>query len=228
MVYMSEMARINVFQELHTVREKTRRSLAIPYVLFPAHILPYIKFHCAVFRPLILKAARLDESDMSNKPLIVHSESGVELSSPQITITFKLFLSVSERTLVDCTVMTLRSSYGTIMMKSFREKKIFPTVTEAAFLDIMAQQMNTSLEQLRSTYVDIDHTGYVDTARSLVRALAVATGAAEVEEDAEKRDDHEFSGFLRSIPPKKYCTRTVCAALQRGHRDRLDGELEIK
>lgn len=196
LVDMSEMARVKGFLELRTVREKTRRSLAMPYVLFPGYILPYIKFHCAVVRPQILKAARLDESDMSNKPLIVHSESGVELRSPQITKTFKRFLSVSEPTLVDCTVMTLRSSYGTMMMKSFREKKIFPTLTEAAFLDIMAQQMNTSAEQLRSTYVGIDHTDYVDTARSLVGALAVATGAADVEDHAKKGDDHDISGFF--------------------------------
>ena len=89
--------------------------------------------------------------------------------------------------------MTLRSSYGTLMMKSFGDFP--PTHDEIAFLEIMAMQMNTRTEQLRSTYIGIDHTDYLATAKGLVRALAVTNGTQETE-DADVGDEGDLAGFF--------------------------------
>lgn len=128
-----EMARSQGFLQMRTVREKTLRSLAMAYVLFPAYVLAYVKCHFAVVRPFILKTAPLDEPEMANEPLIVHSESGLDLITPQVTKTFKRFLTVSEPILADTTVMVPRSSYGNLMMKSFQKRKYSQLTTRILF-----------------------------------------------------------------------------------------------
>lgn len=189
---MTQRAREQGFIEMSTVKEKTSRSLRMPFVLFPSYVLKYVRFHCSTVRPAIIDQAEKDESDLVHKSLLIHTENGHSLITPQVTKTFQAFLRMSEPTLADMTVMMLRSSYGTMMMHSYREKKIFPNLDEAAFLDTLSTQMNTSVDQLRSTYIGLDHTDYLDTAKALIRALAVTTNPDDTEETidlVENEDD---------------------------------------
>lgn len=54
------------------------------------------------------------------------------------------------------TVMALRSNHGKMMMRAFRAKSTFHGMTEDAFLNILARDMNTSPEQLINKYSGID------------------------------------------------------------------------
>ena len=62
------------------------------------------------------------------------------------------------------------------MMRSYRNMKMLTQRDEISFLEMLSMQMNTSVEQLRSTYVAIDHRDYLSTAKALIRALYVTTG----------------------------------------------------
>ena len=83
------------------------------------------------------------------------------------------------------------------MMQSYRRKEIFPTYDEAAFLDTLAMQMNTSVEQLRATYIGLDSSDYIDTARALIRALAVTTDPEASDDPIDCVEEKaETSGFF--------------------------------
>lgn len=77
------------------------------------------------------------------------------------------------------------------MMHSYRRKEIFPIFDETAFLDTLAMQMNTSVEQLRSTYVGLDNSDYTKTAKALIRALAVTT---------DPDDSNDTIGLVEEVP----------------------------
>lgn len=168
----------------------------MPFVLFPAFVLKYIEFHCAFVRPSIIDAAGLDEAHVSSRPLLIHTENALDLITSQITKTFQGFLKVCEPSLAQTTVMDLRRSYARIMMKNYRDKSIFPNHDETEFLEILASQMNTSVEQLRVTYIGIDTSDYFDTAKGLVRALALSTDIENTEDLDNSCARDELSGFF--------------------------------
>ena len=61
-------------------------------------------------------------------------------------------------------------------MKAFQEKCIFPDLDEEAFLYKLSKVMNTSPEQLVTTYVGIDRSDFEDSAKQLVSVLEIDTG----------------------------------------------------
>lgn len=94
-------------------------------------------------------------------------------------------------TLANITVMNLRSSYGAMMMmmKAYRDGKMFREVDEDQFLQTMAKQMNASVEQLHTTYIGIGRRDYETSARNLVEALASTIGTAHNGHEAEDVDN---------------------------------------
>ena len=60
--------RDNGFIQIRTAREKTKRSLRMPFVLLPAFVLKYIEFYYAFVRLSIIDAAGRGESHVSSRP----------------------------------------------------------------------------------------------------------------------------------------------------------------
>lgn len=56
---MRDSVRRSGFSELRTLREKTRRSLDMPYVLVQGHILKYLEFHVFAVRCGVLHVLKL-------------------------------------------------------------------------------------------------------------------------------------------------------------------------
>jgi len=89
-----------------------------------------------------------------------------------------------------------------MMMGAYRAQKCFKTETEEGFLTILAKQMNTSIEQLRSTYVGMDSEDFTCTTRKLVAAMSASveeipiTNTAEGSEDAESRNMSAVEAFF--------------------------------
>ena len=161
------------FFDLRICPEKTRRSERIPNVLVPQYVLRYIEFHVEHVRDLIIKRNNVDESGAQYKPLLMHTETGDDLNSRNVNSSLKAFWNREYPERKEVTTMSLRSSYGTMMMHAYRQKKVFSNLTETAFLDVLPQVMNTSAEQLRQTYIALDETDYEETAKELMKTMEV-------------------------------------------------------
>ena len=160
------------FFELRTLREKSRRSLDMPNVIVPAKVMPFLKFHLDFMRPIVVKRVNVRETPGRSQPIVMHTEHGGYLTTAQIGLCLRNFLRMYRPDLSDATVMSLRSSYGTMMMQAYREKAIFQDLDERAFITKLGKVMNTSTEQLMTTYVGIDRSDYEDTAKELVSVIA--------------------------------------------------------
>lgn len=69
------------------------------------------------------------------------------------------------------TMMSLRNSYCTAAMRDYRTKKIFPNLDGQDFLEVLAKSLNTSREQLLTTYIGNDESEFPEAARELVKAV---------------------------------------------------------
>jgi hypothetical protein len=65
--------------------------------------------------------------------------------------------------------MTIRGSYASMMLQSRRRGEVFAEMSEQKFLQFLAHQINTSIEQLASTYASCDVDGFEDVASKLMR-----------------------------------------------------------
>jgi len=187
----------NGFIRLIPMKEKTVRSLNMPFVMLPAFTFRYIKFHLEHIRPAIFSNSNTDEEALANSPLLLHTETCQHLSSANVTRTFQKFLEVSEPALAKMSIMNIRSSYGTMMMIAYRNGDIFQGDDEATFLGTLATQMNTSVEQLEATYIAIDHSDYDSSARKLMQALCIAMGEKETPTSNEaKSHSNSWQNFF--------------------------------
>lgn len=176
---MSESVRLHDFFQLRTAMEKTQRSLDMPNVIVPGFVLKYVRFHTKIMRKVVVEKTSVDEQADDDRPLIMHTETGEALTTPQVTNTLKGYLRCAMPEAQNITMMSLRSSYCTMVMQDYRQKKIFPTLSEQEFLEVLSKNLNTSPEQLRSTYIGIDVAEFEDTAKELVKVV----GDAESSED---------------------------------------------
>ena len=110
------------FFELRTLKEKSRRSLDMPNVIVPAKVLPFLKFHLNFMRPIVVKRANVTETPGQSQPILMHTEHGAYLTTAQIGLCLRNFLKMHRPDLADATVMSLRSSYGTMMMQAYRDE----------------------------------------------------------------------------------------------------------
>lgn len=130
---MKEKVRNGGYFELRPGVEKTIRSVDMPNVIVPGFVLKYVEFHVEVMRKRVIENACVQELNANDMPLIVHTENGEQLSTPQITKTLKAFLSCQMPEAENVTMMSLRSSYGTSMMHEYRQKKYSPISTSRSF-----------------------------------------------------------------------------------------------
>lgn len=110
---------------------------------------------------------------MLNRPLLLHSKNGHGLLSSQITRSVKAVLKRIDPEFVNVSTMMLRSSFATMMFESFNRGEVMKDKTEEQFQNGVAKYMNTSLEQLRATYVNVGSRTFTELARDISRLLPV-------------------------------------------------------
>jgi hypothetical protein len=150
---------------LAALLEKRPRQVGYSKVRFKTDTARFFEFHLEKVNPAIRRATRplrshgdIDESDDStpdsdNKPILLHSRTGHPYKCDQVRSTLRCFISSVDPEMQNVTPSVLRSSYATWNFKAYREGRLFKDLSEDQFLDKIAKVMNTSPEQLRSTYI---------------------------------------------------------------------------
>ena len=179
LIDMKEQARRVHFFEMRTTVEKTKRKADYPNVLVHSSALVYVKFHQQIARKIIVRRTEVEEDGDPSKPLLMHTENGEFLSTSQVTRVLKNFMKCHFPDLDHITMMSLRSSYGTMMMAAYRDKRLFRGLEEDAFLGILGKVMNTSVEQLMTTYIGVDRSEFEDSARELNKVLNLGADGDE-------------------------------------------------
>lgn len=103
--------------------------------------------------------------------LLLHSRKGSILSTNQITCSFKRFIVDYDASLTNVTSMTLRASFATAMFRAFKSGNLFKRKSESFFFEHISALMNTSVEQMRSTYITIDSLDFESSARCVMKAM---------------------------------------------------------
>lgn len=208
------------FCELPTVSEKTARNVNVPFVVLPRSALRHIIFHARVVHAIMVsKRCSWSENDHDSDDhrqerfsgastqldgfsdyLLLNTETGHALSTDQVNAAFRHFIRSYDQNLRGISTRTVRPSYATMMFRAWINKKIHTDKTEEQFLQHMAMMMNTSTEQLRSTYIAIDNGDYDNDVRGMVAAFS---DLAEVDERNGHRDsdgDDQDSGKNQVAP----------------------------
>ncbi|KAI0560771.1 angiomotin [Gracilaria domingensis] len=185
--------------EMKTFREKTARALDVPNVNFPKFILPFVAFHVEIVRPIVMKRRKIPMSQefKRNRPLLFHTRTGLYLTSSHISRSIKTFMRGIDSSLKSVTAMTLRTSFATVMLHDYRNGKFTrkgKKLEEDKFLDLMAKQMNTSVEQLRTTYMSCHSQDFVEITALLTRHFCSLLGEESDDEDDLNEEYDEGSG----------------------------------
>jgi hypothetical protein len=159
--------------------EKTTRSMDLPKVLFPGMMLKFVRFHVVVMRPIIVQLLE-GGTQVSSKTLLLHTRRGSALKSCDVTRSLGTFLERIDPELANITPMAIRGSYASMMLQAHRTKEIFQNFSENEFLQFLAKQMNTSVEQLATTYASCDVDAFENVANEI---MGVFRNEALVEED---------------------------------------------
>lgn len=178
---MKEQAsRIHLF-EMRTTVEKTRRKNDFPNVLAHESALKYVDFHCRVARGIIVQRTGVVESQGDLKPLLMHTETGDYLTTAQVTRVLKGFIEYHFSEMTGINIMSLRSSFGTVMMGAYHDQRMFKNLEENEFLAILGKVMNTSVEQLRTTYIGVDRSEFEVAANEFNKVLYPTAGMSNRE-----------------------------------------------
>lgn len=179
---LAEEAKRNGVFSLKLSFEKRVRNSDLPYVLFPRVIFRFVKFHVEFVLPALHKKHEFSDGDARKQCLLLHTENGFALSTPQVTACIRKFLTSVDPELRKVSTMTLRASYATMMINRYRRKETLAHLDEEKFLEYLAKLMNTSSEQLRDTYIS--------TEGETVQACAeMITGIMDGNEGNDDSDD---------------------------------------
>lgn len=121
--------------------------------------------------------------------LLLNTRNGQCLSTGQIGTVFRQFLKRYDPELCGVSTRSIRPSYATMMFRGWLSGKIHPEKNEVQFLQHMAMMMNTSVEQLKSTYISIDRGDYDKTVKGMVAAFTAMVGNAATSDEDENDDD---------------------------------------
>jgi hypothetical protein len=163
--------------------EKTTRSPDLPKILFPRVLLKYISFHALTLRPLLVQQIFGENQILAHNNLLLHTRRGVPLNSSDITRTLGRFFERIDPELSKITPMAIRGSYASMMLQAHRRGEIFRDFGEQAFLQFLAKQMNTSVEQLATTYASCDVDAFEVVANEMMRL--VCNGVQDDNEDCD-------------------------------------------
>jgi hypothetical protein len=151
--------------------EKTTRSIDLPTVLFPRAMLKFVTFHVLTLRPLLVQYLLGGSHALAHKNLLLHTRRGVPLKSSDISRTLGRFFERIDPELSKITPMAIRGSYASMMLQAHRRKEIFMELSEQEFLEFLAKQMNTSVEQLATTYASCDVDAFEEVANEMMGLL---------------------------------------------------------
>lgn len=165
--------------------------------------LRYIQFHVSVVRPhlenLNIEAESLKSHDQNgyNGPLLLNSRTGQSLSVEQVLSSFRCFLREYDENLKHITTMSIRPSYATMMYRAYSDGKVFSGKSKIEFLEAMAVLMNTSVEQLESTYIALDSSNFKLSAKEMARCFQGLMEGQSASEDEGEVDvgDVDEAGF---------------------------------
>jgi hypothetical protein len=168
--------------------EKTTRSIDLPKVILPRMLLRFIDCHTMNMRPAIVLQHRnslsrstgtqLNEGEFEVHPqalentLLIHTRNGKPLSSSGVKRSLSRFLGEVDPELSGITPMAIRGSYASMMLQARRKKEIMVDMAEREFLEFLAKQMNTSCEQLATTYASCDVDGFESVANEVMMMLS--------------------------------------------------------
>ena len=151
---------------LETINEKRSRTTDLPSLTIPKFSLKYISFHVKTIRPFILTQSGITETN-EDCPLLIHSETGHRLDRNQVLSSLRSFACRIDPELKNITTMSLRASYATMMFRAHRAGEVFQHLNEDAFLRELGKIMNTSVEQLKQTYISSDSSDFHETAQEV-------------------------------------------------------------
>lgn len=124
-----------------------------------------------------------------NDYLLLNTITGKCLTTYQVGAAFRRFLLNYDPNLGRITTKHIRPSYATMMFRGWLGGQIHKNKNELQFLQHMAMMMNTSVEQLKTTYISIDHGDYDKTVKGMVTAF---TNMAE--DDSSDSEDSIKNG----------------------------------
>jgi hypothetical protein len=168
--------------------EKTTRSIDLPSVLFPRMMLKFIDCHVMSMRPAMLVRSRSSSSrssglqftddefeahrQISEQTLLLHTRHFRPLTSCDVKRTFSRFLGEVDPELAGITPMAIRGSYASMMLQARRRNEIMVDMPVRDVLEFLAKQMNTSCEQLATTYASCDTDGFESVANEVMLMLS--------------------------------------------------------
>jgi hypothetical protein len=197
---------VTVSNVTHPDSTKCPRQAGFSKVSYPGRTAAIFKFHLRIVKPAIRSAigsgqtevelramwseARGEEAD---NPLLIDTRTGEGYMTGQIRSTLARFLNDIDPEMPDITPSAVRSSFASWKYNAFKQGRIFSNKTEQEFLDILAKIMNTSVEQLESTYIAARE---MDTIYD--RSINVLHGEFDGHEP-DNEFDHEEDGMLLAL-----------------------------
>jgi hypothetical protein len=146
--------------------EKRPRQTGYSRVSFPGRSLAIFEFHLRTVKPAIRAAVLSTETETERRakwqrergedvdnPLLLDTRTGEGYMTPQIRSTLTRFIQGIDPELVDISPSSVRSSYATWKFNEHRQGRFFADLDEEEFLETLARIMNTSVEQLKATYI---------------------------------------------------------------------------
>jgi hypothetical protein len=146
--------------------EKRPRQTGYSRVSFPGRSLAIFEFHLRTVKPAIRAAVSSTETETERRakwqrergedvdnPLLLDTRTGEGYMTPQVRSTLTRFMQGIDPELVDISPSSVRSSYATWKYNEHRQGRFFADLEEEEFLETLARIMNTSVEQLKATYI---------------------------------------------------------------------------
>jgi hypothetical protein len=145
--------------------EKRPRQTGYSKVSFPIRTLDLFAFHLQVVKPAIqagiaseteterrARWQRERDEDVEN-PILLHTKTAEAYTAYQVRTTLQRFVMSIDTELEHVTPSVVRSSFATWQYQLFKHGDLFSGKSEEEFMDMLSKVMNTSPEQLKSTYI---------------------------------------------------------------------------
>jgi hypothetical protein len=152
---------------LAALLEKRPRQAGYSKVSYPGRLLPIFEFHFKFVKPAIRAAIDMQQTEAERRaswqrergeavdnPILIDTRNGECYSTGQIRSTLQRFLREFDHELAEAvTPGIVRSSYATWKYQAYKNGEVFANLSVDEFLETLARIMNTSSEQLKSTYI---------------------------------------------------------------------------
>lgn len=168
----SQCRRMKCF-EIKLSHEKRQRCIDLPHVIFPKVVLKFVKFHIRHILPAIHEKCCIPDDDPKRRFLLLNTRSGELMLSYSVSSTLRRWIKNHDPDFADVSAMSLRASFATIMVQKHRQKKILTHLSEDAFISYLSKLMNTSEEQLKQTYIAVEHQDFTTCAKIVAGSISI-------------------------------------------------------